>query len=477
MLAELVKAGKLPPVDQRVGQEPLVIKPLHEIGKYGGTWRRGFTGPATAGTATAAAPAPTICCSGTTPATRSCPTSPRAWRCRTAAARCSLHLRQGHEVVRRRAVHRRRHHVLVRGHLPEQGPGADAVGRMAINGKPGTIEKVDDHHRAVQFPEPYFMFPDVLAGSTDRRWPRVGARYVGLGGYAPAHYLKQFHPKYAEPGRSRQAGEGGEVRQLGADVPEAQERLAAQPRAARSSRPGRRSRRSTRRPGCWSATRTASASTPTGNQLPVHRQVSLTLAENLEVLNLRAIAGEYDLQERHLDIGKLPVFLENQPKGNYTVPSRPRRLRRRLRHQVQPELRGRSRDRQVARQHATSAGRSRSGIDRDQINETFWLGTRHARLGGARRRQPVQPRAGVPDEVVDPRRQDRPTSCWTRSGWTRRTPRGSACVPTARAGCGIEITTVGGQFVPFTRSRDDRRAVEEDRHRADVQEVERWPRR
>ena len=44
-LAELVKAGKLPPVEERVGSEPLVIKPVHEIGKYGGTWRRGFLGP------------------------------------------------------------------------------------------------------------------------------------------------------------------------------------------------------------------------------------------------------------------------------------------------------------------------------------------------------------------------------------------------------------------------------------------------
>src|SRR5262245_36021381 len=44
-LAELVKAGKLPPVQERIGQDPLVVKPLREIGKYGGTWRRGFTGP------------------------------------------------------------------------------------------------------------------------------------------------------------------------------------------------------------------------------------------------------------------------------------------------------------------------------------------------------------------------------------------------------------------------------------------------
>jgi hypothetical protein len=45
-LAALVKAGKLPPVAERIGQDPLVIKPVHEIGKYGGIWRRGFTGPA-----------------------------------------------------------------------------------------------------------------------------------------------------------------------------------------------------------------------------------------------------------------------------------------------------------------------------------------------------------------------------------------------------------------------------------------------
>ncbi len=81
-LAEMVKAGKLPPVAERVGQDPLVIKPLHEIGKYGGT--------PISGTATGAARGPTICCSGTTRATKSRPTSPRATRCRTAGAPSSF---------------------------------------------------------------------------------------------------------------------------------------------------------------------------------------------------------------------------------------------------------------------------------------------------------------------------------------------------------------------------------------------------
>src|SRR3989442_293276 len=45
-LAERVRPGRLPPVAERIGQDPLVIKPLQSIGKYGGTWRGGFTGPA-----------------------------------------------------------------------------------------------------------------------------------------------------------------------------------------------------------------------------------------------------------------------------------------------------------------------------------------------------------------------------------------------------------------------------------------------
>ena len=45
-LAELVKAGKLPPVDQRLPQNPLVVPVVEKSGEYGGVWRRAFLGPA-----------------------------------------------------------------------------------------------------------------------------------------------------------------------------------------------------------------------------------------------------------------------------------------------------------------------------------------------------------------------------------------------------------------------------------------------
>ena len=45
MLAEMVAAGDLPPVEERLPDEPLVEEVVDEIGQYGGTLRRAFLGP------------------------------------------------------------------------------------------------------------------------------------------------------------------------------------------------------------------------------------------------------------------------------------------------------------------------------------------------------------------------------------------------------------------------------------------------
>src|SRR5258707_171800 len=47
-LAELVKAGKLPPIDKRLPENPLVVPVVEKTGEYGGVWRRAFLGPADA---------------------------------------------------------------------------------------------------------------------------------------------------------------------------------------------------------------------------------------------------------------------------------------------------------------------------------------------------------------------------------------------------------------------------------------------
>ena len=46
MLADMVKAGKLPPIEQRLPADPLVVPVVEKTGQYGGVWRRAFLGPA-----------------------------------------------------------------------------------------------------------------------------------------------------------------------------------------------------------------------------------------------------------------------------------------------------------------------------------------------------------------------------------------------------------------------------------------------
>ncbi len=52
MLGELVKADKLPPVEQRLPKEPMVIKPLDEVGRYRGVLRTFALAPSSGKTRT-----------------------------------------------------------------------------------------------------------------------------------------------------------------------------------------------------------------------------------------------------------------------------------------------------------------------------------------------------------------------------------------------------------------------------------------
>jgi peptide/nickel transport system substrate-binding protein len=110
-----------------------------------------------------------------------------------------------------------------------------------------------------------------------------------------------------------------------------------------------------------------------GNQLPYIDNVVLTLAESLEVVNLRAMAGEYDMQERHIDLQKLPIILDNRDRGNYDVHldlaynGADTAFHCNLSYQADAEV-GKWLRRADFRRALSL------GIDREQLNQTFWLG-------------------------------------------------------------------------------------------------------
>lgn len=320
MLAELVKAGTLPPVEQRVPDEPCVTKPLNEIGKYGGTWRRGFTGASDGENGNRMVAVDKWIFWDYT-GTKVIPSLAKAWKISDDGKTTTIYLRKGLKWSDGAPYSADDCMFWFEDMYsdPALVPTPDRA--MAPGGKPGKMVKVDDLTIEFQFENPYWLFELVLAGDMlpgrGQAVGQFGPYYYG--GYAPRHYLSQFLPKYTD-----------------------QAKLDADAKAANYTDWKARFQvlkdweRNPDLPGVqpWKLVAGADITTPlwavernpyywevdtAGNQLPYIDRVQWTLGENTEVINLRAIAGEYDQQERHLAVANLPVFIENQQKGNYTV--------------------------------------------------------------------------------------------------------------------------------------------------------------
>ncbi|MHB9090949.1 MAG: ABC transporter substrate-binding protein, partial [Chloroflexota bacterium] len=372
-LAELVKAGKLPPVEKRLPEDPMVLKPVREIGKYGGTWRRGFTGPGDGENGNRLVSADRLLFSDHI-GTKVVPSVAKGFKMSDDGKTFTLYLRKGVKWSDGEPFDADDimfwYNDLYSNKEIRKNPAAE----MTINGKPGTVEKIDQYTVAFKFPEPYFAFEQSFGGDTNTGagFATGGTQYGPfMGGYAPAHYLKNYHPSYVSKEKlDAEIKKGGFDNwltllrfktdyQRNVDLPVLTPWKTVTPITT-----------STwvleRNPYFW-------AVDTEGNQLPYIDSIMMTLAENLEVLNLRAVAGEYDMQSRHIDIGKIPVLLENQAKGNYTVRLDPADYGADA--VIYPN-RSYDGDPEIAKWIGNADFRRALslGIERDQLNETFWLG-------------------------------------------------------------------------------------------------------
>jgi len=372
MLAEMVKGGKLPPVEKRVPEEPMVVKPLHSVGRYGGTWRRGFTGPGDGENGNRIVSTDKILFWDYT-GTKVMPCVAKDWKQSDDGKSVTIHLRKGMKWSDGAAftandfVFWYEEVYLNKDLVPVPHPD------FMANGKSGSIRKADDLTVVFEFQDPNFLFVDILAGSTaiggGQATQAMGGR--SMGAYMPAHYIKQFLPKFSSKDevekKAKAAGFDGWVSyirnrwdwRLNPELPV----LTPWKTVTPINTPTWVLERNPYYMGVDSA----------GNQLPYIDRISMTLAENLEVLNLRAIAGQYDLQERHTALAKLPVFLENRAKVGYDVRLDPAlngsdaTLQTNQAYDADPEI--------AKWLHTTDFRRALSmGIDRDQLNETFWVG-------------------------------------------------------------------------------------------------------
>jgi peptide/nickel transport system substrate-binding protein len=312
--AELVRAGKLPEVADRIGSDPLVIKPVRDIGKYGGTLRRGFLGIGDYVNGMRFCAGPDNLLYWDYRMQRVIPNVARDHESRDGDRVLVLHLRRGMrwsdgEPFTADDILFWRNEISLNENI-----GAATV--LRFDGREVAVRKVDDLTVEFVAAGPCPLLPALLAGYTDIGGMAANS-YSGGGGYAPKHYLERFHPAYtSEAQADRLAADAGfngwaayfrerNSWHLNAELPSLTPWVVTQP----ISQP----------PWTFEANPYSIWVDSEGNQLPYIRTISMGIAESTEVITLRAVAGEYDFQDRHLSVASLPVLVENQERSGYTT--------------------------------------------------------------------------------------------------------------------------------------------------------------
>jgi peptide/nickel transport system substrate-binding protein len=188
-LADLVKAGKLPPVDQRLPTNPLVLSPIDQIGKYGGRFRKFWSGSWSGGFLEEMyghSPLRWID-DGMGIAAGTCD----KWSANADNSEWTLHFREGLKWSDGQPagvddVIWWWDNVTVKGD-PAQPDSIPDFGQDA-NGKLVTFTKVDDYTLKLTYGTPAPLTAKRLAMWVNSN---IGPRWI-----CPAHYLKAFHPKF-----------------------------------------------------------------------------------------------------------------------------------------------------------------------------------------------------------------------------------------------------------------------------------------
>ncbi|HEV8637034.1 MAG TPA: ABC transporter substrate-binding protein, partial [Chloroflexota bacterium] len=348
-------------------EEPLVLKPTNEVGKYGGNWRMAFTGPAD--TQNMERHFHDHILYWDAKMEKVVPHVAKAWKVEDGGKTIVVELRKGMKWSDGQPFTADDFVFWYEDMLLNEDLSPAKPAPMLINAKLGKVEKVNETTVAFKFEAPYYTFVDQIASLAAPGHATDGRNAWGY--YAPAHYLKQFHPKYTDKAKLEQMAKDAKFDNWALlfknknDVARNLDCPTVAP---------------------WKYTAAVTGPTVTaernpyyfavdtdGNQLPYVDKITWTLAENLEVANLRAVAGEYDLQVRHMDIAKLPAFKQNEQKGNYTVKfwkwphGTDAGFFMNVNYDADPEIAKwiRNKDFRVALS---------LGIDRNQLNEIFWLG-------------------------------------------------------------------------------------------------------
>jgi len=301
-----VAAGELPPVEERLPREPVVMIPVEEVGQYGGTWKRGWTGPSDASGLTGKLMKQQLI-KWNREATKIIPNIAKGWEVSEDRRVYTFYLREGMKWSDGEPFTADDYVFYHDDYLLNKEVYPVYPQFLMAGGEPAKVEKVNDYTVRFRFATPYVNFLETIMGQ------------YGL--YAPKHYLKQFHPRYTSMDElekmmkeegftswsqlylSKRPANHGEV--YNPDLPCIWAWIPVNDLTTQRFI-------MERNPYFWKVD-------TEGNQLPYIDRVANELVESTEMIVFKAMSGELDFQARHIMFKDYVLFKENEEKGDYRV--------------------------------------------------------------------------------------------------------------------------------------------------------------
>jgi len=303
LLADLVKQGKLPSVEKRLPEEPLVVEPFESIGEYGGVIRNAHLGMGDKGGWERMAHEPLVYWDKDRKKIH--PNVAKSWKVSDGGKTFTFYLRKGIKWSDGKPFTADDIIFWFEDIISNKELFPVVPTWLTIGGKPGNVEKVDDYTVRFRFPESYGLFIERLAEGEEV--------------YAPKHYLMQFHSKYVSKDKLEELAKK-EGFNFWYQLFTQKSNWAANPdlpeiRAWKTTTPlSSNYHIAERNPYYWKID-------PAGNQLPYIDRWRRELVSSIDVMIMKAAAGELDYQHRHIwnQYPSYTLLMENRAKGDYRV--------------------------------------------------------------------------------------------------------------------------------------------------------------
>ena len=309
VLAAKVKTGELPAVEKRLPSEPLVISPLEQIGRYGGTARAispkvdtwidvGFG-------LSSSEPILALASDGST----IIPNVAKKWEYSSDGKTLTLYFRKDMkwsdgQPFTANDIYFWYEDVVGNDDLTPVKPKFWSPGGELMK-----MEKIDDYTIRLGFAAPYPMATLNLT-----HWQGVQQQF-----YLPKHALTQYHVRYTDKAKLEAMAKELEhdqwyqlflekrtsfahTAQIGEGFPVLRSFVLAKKGLTLS--------RLERNPYYWKID-------TAGNQLPYIDAIQVTRVDSVEVANMKAISGEADLFAHYTAVINYPLYKENEAKGGF----------------------------------------------------------------------------------------------------------------------------------------------------------------